>query len=132
MKLSNNELRVILKFSSIFILLCFLSSLVGLNEVWTFKLSAQPIVTIILIGTMAFAIGYSWNDSLAIHSTRKKLLQLLTTREKEILQLILDGKSNKEICSQLFIEQNTLKTHIKNIYKKTNCSKRDECINLFQ
>ena len=46
----------------------------------------------------------------------------LTKRQKEIYEQIVSGKSNKEIMSELFIEQSTLKTHINHIYKKLNIS----------
>lgn len=53
-------------------------------------------------------------------------LSELTPRQKEVYTLILSGKSNKEITSELFIEPSTLKTHINQIYKKLNISNRRE------
>ncbi len=50
----------------------------------------------------------------------------LTLKEARILELIMDGKSNKEICQQLYIEQSTLKSHINHIYKKLGISTRKE------
>jgi DNA-binding NarL/FixJ family response regulator len=44
--------------------------------------------------------------------------QTLTTRELEILQLIVKGFSYKEIAAQCHISTHTLNTHIKNIYQK--------------
>ena len=41
----------------------------------------------------------------------------LSARQKEVFDLIVAGKSNKEIMSELSIEQSTLKTHINKIYK---------------
>ncbi len=57
-----------------------------------------------------------------------KLPDPLTSREKEVLQLVLSGKSNCEIASELFISQNTVKTHIRNIYSKYNVKSRMELI----
>lgn len=51
---------------------------------------------------------------------------LLTQKEKEILQLISAGKSNKEIASELFIGLSTVKTHINKIYSKIGASNRKE------
>ncbi len=48
----------------------------------------------------------------------------LTTRQKQVYDLILLNKSNKEICSELFIELSTLKTHINKIYKILNVKNR--------
>lgn len=50
----------------------------------------------------------------------------LTSRQREIYDLILSGKSNKEIMSILYIEQSTLKTHINHLYKKLNIQSRKE------
>lgn len=55
----------------------------------------------------------------------------LTARECEILQLILDRKSNQEIADQLFISNNTVKHHVSNIFKKTNVNRRTELQKLF-
>ena len=54
------------------------------------------------------------------------LTDLLTQKEKEILQLISEGKSNKEIASSLFVELSTVKTHINKIYSKIGASNRKE------
>jgi DNA-binding NarL/FixJ family response regulator len=42
----------------------------------------------------------------------------LSSREKEIIKLILQGKGNREMAEQLFISELTIKTHRKNIYNK--------------
>jgi len=44
----------------------------------------------------------------------------LTTREREILQLLADGKSNKEIGSTLDISTRTVETHRRNLMAKLN------------
>ncbi|MDD2361464.1 MAG: helix-turn-helix transcriptional regulator [Oscillospiraceae bacterium] len=57
-----------------------------------------------------------------------KTLDPLTVREQEVLQLILSGKSNREIASTLFISENTVKTHIRNIFSKYDVSSRVELV----
>jgi ATP/maltotriose-dependent transcriptional regulator MalT len=54
------------------------------------------------------------------------LLNELTIRQREVYDLIISGKSNKEIIAELFIEQSTLKTHINLIYRKLNIKSRRE------
>ncbi|MDD4550102.1 MAG: helix-turn-helix transcriptional regulator [Syntrophomonadaceae bacterium] len=57
-----------------------------------------------------------------------KVVDLLTDREQDVLRLILAGKTNKAIAAELFISENTVKTHVKNIYSKYNVSSRAEII----
>lgn len=48
----------------------------------------------------------------------------LTLREKEVLQLVAQGATNKEIASQLFIAENTVKNHLRNILTKLHLQNR--------
>jgi len=53
---------------------------------------------------------------------------LLTKRELEILQELSNGANNKKIAEDLFISTNTVKAHIKNIYKKMHVHSRAEAV----
>jgi DNA-binding CsgD family transcriptional regulator len=48
----------------------------------------------------------------------------ISAREEEIIKLLVQGKTNREIAEQLFISINTVKTHVKNIYSKLDVSNR--------
>ena len=48
----------------------------------------------------------------------------LTPREKELIELIYAGKSNKEIADTLFLSESTVKTHIYNIFRKMDVKNR--------
>lgn len=48
----------------------------------------------------------------------------LTPREREFIELIYKGKSNREIADQLFLSESTVKTHIYNIFKKMEVKSR--------
>ncbi|MCG8016599.1 MAG: two-component system response regulator NarL [Candidatus Thiodiazotropha sp. 'RUGA'] len=50
----------------------------------------------------------------------------LTSREKEILQHIAQGLSNKQIASNLDISEGTVKVHVKHLLKKLNLHSRTE------
>lgn len=52
----------------------------------------------------------------------------LSSREIEVLNLIIEGASNSEISAKLFISENTVKFHVRNILKKTGCSNRTELL----
>src|SRR3990170_4207813 len=54
----------------------------------------------------------------------------LTGREKEILQLLLKGKSNKEISDLIYVSTETVKTHLHNIYRKLGVKSRLEVASL--
>ncbi len=59
-------------------------------------------------------------------NTPEKKRPALTQQEEKILTLIYEGKSNKEIASELFIELSTVKTHINKLYAKLNVKNRNE------
>ena len=42
----------------------------------------------------------------------------LTEREKEVLELIIQGKSNPQIANELILSIHTVKAHLESIYKK--------------
>jgi len=50
----------------------------------------------------------------------------LTAREREVLQLIAHGRSNKEIAGELKISERTVKTHVSNIFGKLELSDRTQ------
>lgn len=52
----------------------------------------------------------------------------VSKREQDILKLILDGKSNKEIEAALFISYHTVKNHVYNLYQKLGVKNRYELV----
>ena len=59
-------------------------------------------------------------------------IHTLSKRQKEVYEKIIQGKSNKEIRGELFIEASTLKTHINQIYKKLDIKSRGELRRLLE
>ena len=57
-------------------------------------------------------------------------MSIFTEREKEIVVLMCQNFKNLEIAEQLYISENTLKTHAKNIYAKLNVKNKKELIEL--
>lgn len=51
---------------------------------------------------------------------------ILTDREREILQLIVDGRSNAEIAEALFISEKTVKNHVTNLLRKLGLEDRTQ------
>lgn len=56
---------------------------------------------------------------------------LLSKREKEILDMISNGKIEKEVADELFISVKTVKTHISNIYTKLQVHNRVDALNKY-
>ena len=52
----------------------------------------------------------------------------LTDRELEVLRLVAQGKSNREIAEDLFISENTVKNHVRNILEKLHLHTRMEAV----
>jgi len=60
--------------------------------------------------------------------SKTKTLDALTTQEQKVVNAIKEGKTNKEIASDLFISLSTVKTHINSIYKKLEVRSRKELL----
>jgi LuxR family maltose regulon positive regulatory protein len=57
-----------------------------------------------------------------------QLPEPLSERELEVLQLIAAGKSNRRIAQELFVTAGTVKTHIRNIYRKLDTHSRTQAL----
>lgn len=61
----------------------------------------------------------------------QRLLELgITARELEILGLIAEGLSNKEIGTRLFVSENTVKTHASRLFDKLGAKRRTEAVQI--
>lgn len=65
---------------------------------------------------------------MVIQSFQRNEESPLTRRETEILEQIATGKSRKRIAQELFIDLETVKSHIKNIYHKLNVHSKADAI----
>ena len=66
----------------------------------------------------------SIKDLLLERSSSQDPIHDLTDREMDVLQLIAKGLSNKQIAAQLFISEETVKVHIRNLLRKLNVHSR--------
>ncbi|RJP92391.1 MAG: DNA-binding response regulator [Desulfobacteraceae bacterium] len=55
-------------------------------------------------------------------------LDALTPREQDVLRALIKGASNKEIAYELFISEKTVKSHLNQVFRKLNVSRRLEAI----
>ena len=58
----------------------------------------------------------------------KDQTDMLTPREREILQLLADGMSNADVASKLFISQETVKSHVRHILAKLEADTRTHAV----
>ncbi|MHB8780176.1 MAG: response regulator [Candidatus Geothermincolia bacterium] len=54
----------------------------------------------------------------------------LTNRERNVLQLLAEGLSNRDIAGELFISEGTVKVHLKNLYRKLQVDDRTQAVML--
>lgn len=64
------------------------------------------------------------------HTDRRRVLNTLTPREKQVVALISRGVHTKEIGSYLLIRTSTVYRHVSNIFEKVNVSSREELMAL--
>lgn len=54
----------------------------------------------------------------------------ITRREMEILELIAQGMSNREIAERLFVSENTVKTHSSRVFDKLGARRRTQAVQM--
>jgi DNA-binding CsgD family transcriptional regulator len=121
---------IIMLFSFVFIVVNY--------KVFTLKLLQQNGGIILAIICIILSVSKIPADIKKLVQTEKTisndeniLVKLgITQREKEVLQLLITGKTYKEIAAELFISLPTVKTHVSNIYSKAKVRNRLELSNL--
>lgn len=67
--------------------------------------------------------------SIEFHKNKKALDYLgISERELEVLELVAEGLSNKEIAGKLFVSINTVKTHLSRLYEKLEVNRRTQAV----
>ena len=69
--------------------------------------------------------------SLRTPTNASRPLDQLTPRQNDILSLLAEGKSNREVAGQLALTEGTVKQHVHAIYRVLQVANRVEAVNLF-
>lgn len=77
-----------------------------------------------------FAMAVAFRDAAKLSETGRAadLLETLTLREQEILRLVVDGHTNRQIAQDLYIELSTVKWFIRQIYSKLGVRSRKQAV----
>ena len=68
------------------------------------------------------------SETMTLEYLNESLLINITPKEFEVIQLIKVGKTNGQMSSDLFVSQNTIKTHVKSIYLKLKVNSKAELV----
>lgn len=93
------------------------------NELLTFIHMAHRGESVIS-GPMAEKVLDCFTNQLLTGKKPAKLPDMLTKREKEILMQVVKGMTNRKIAATLFISENTVKNHLRNIMEKLQMKNR--------
>lgn len=72
--------------------------------------------------------GAEKNGGADIESDEENLLNYLTNREEEVLELLTKGVTYKGVATKLFISETTVKTHVNNIFQKLQVNDRTQAV----
>ena len=90
----------------------------------------KPFILPNLLARMEAVLRRSKWQSVSVKQSPKKYLppDLLTSKEKEVLEMVANGASNKQIAEKLFVKEVTVKTHLNSIFKKLKVTNRTQAV----
>lgn len=99
-------------------------------QVFSFRLNQQLYIGIIasfflLLGGVAV---YLWLHFDRNHSDEKAIAPILTVKELNLLRGLAKGLSNQQLADTTFLSVNTIKTHLKSVYRKLLVKNRSEAV----
>ncbi|MFV0593006.1 MAG: LuxR C-terminal-related transcriptional regulator [Draconibacterium sp.] len=112
----------------------FVCEMPGVQPKWKdHLLVAQSVVLVLCLFVIAWLLLRNRKHSQQILSSDgREAYENLTLKQQEILKLLANGKTNKEIAQELFVELSTVKTHINNIYRQLNVDSRKQAADFYK
>ena len=108
---------------------------IGVEGYLSKKISRKELVAALNDVKLGY-IHLSDEASRALSEFKKRIFEYpeikLSAREKEIVALMMNGNTNREIAEKLFISESTVETHRKNLYRKTDAHSLPKLIQIVQ
>lgn len=118
------ELRLIIINHSLEVYIGAIALIFTTLGIWlALKLSAEKIKTVVVEKEVLVA-----SPAIFVFNTKAAHAIGLSIREVEVLKLMAEGMSNKEIADSLFVSLNTIKTHSSNLFVKMDVERRTQAI----
>jgi len=95
----------------------------GLGIWLVVKLTGRPARVVVREVSVPTALAF-------VRDERRREALGITPRELEILELIAEGLSNKEIAGRLFVSENTVKTHSSRVFDKLGAKRRTQAVQM--
>jgi DNA-binding NarL/FixJ family response regulator len=91
--------------------------------------NASRVDVLAAVEAAAVGVGYV-HPSVRTERRIPPVAQRLTDREREVLELLADGRSTRQIAEDLFVGEETVKTHLGHIYQKLGVADRVQAVAL--
>jgi LuxR family maltose regulon positive regulatory protein len=85
-------------------------------------------IAVDFIGRLLAAFRASEHRGAEAPSRNQPLVEPLSEREREVLRLLAGGNTNDEIGRSLYVSTNTIKAHLKSIYRKLDVNSRHDAV----
>lgn len=88
----------------------------------------KPFILPNLLARMEAVLRRSMRQTDSSRNKKNISLTPLTAKEKEVLELVSQGFSNKEIADKMYVREVTVKTHLNSIFKKLKVTNRTQAV----
>ena len=78
--------------------------------------------------TVAYALEHATAIDDPVAGAQNKSEYALAAREREVLELIAQGRSNREIAETLFVTEHTVKYHVASLFSRLDVTSRSEAV----